>query len=56
VNLIYARNLNELALSTTPFSSSNRPYPNYNRVIWSDNGGYAPGPQFASEVFVGRLR
>ena len=39
VNLIYRRNLNELAPSTTPFDASRRPYPLYNQVIWSDNGG-----------------
>ncbi len=39
VSLIYNRNLNLLAPSTTPFSASRRPYPQYNQVIWSDNGG-----------------
>ncbi len=39
VSLIYARNLNQLAPSTTPFSASRRPYPAYNQVIWADNGG-----------------
>ena len=39
-NLIYARNLNQLAPSTTPFSTANRPYANYNRIVYSDNGGY----------------
>jgi carboxypeptidase family protein len=39
VSLIYNRNLNEPPPSTTPFSASLRPYPLYNQVIWSDNGG-----------------
>ena len=39
VSLIYARNLNQLAPSTTPFSANRRPYPAYNQVIWADNGG-----------------
>lgn len=39
VSLIYNRNLNLLTPSTTPFSANRRPYPQYNQVIWSDNGG-----------------
>jgi hypothetical protein len=39
VNLIYRRNLNQLPPSTTRFSASNRPYPLYNQIIWSENGG-----------------
>ena len=39
VNLIYRRNLNLLAPGTTPFSAARRPYPKYNQIIWSDNGG-----------------
>ncbi|MCX6621796.1 MAG: TonB-dependent receptor, partial [Acidobacteria bacterium] len=38
-NLIYTRNLNQLAPSTTAYNASRRPYPVYNRVIWADNGG-----------------
>ncbi len=39
MNLIYRRNLNELAPGTAPFDPGRRPYPLYNQVIWSDNGG-----------------
>jgi hypothetical protein len=39
VNLIYRRNLNELPASATAYSASRKPYPLYNQVIWSDNGG-----------------
>ena len=39
VNLIYRRNLNQPPPSTTPFSSDRRPYPLYNQIIWSENGG-----------------
>ncbi|MGH9327066.1 MAG: hypothetical protein ACRD2B_10360 [Terriglobia bacterium] len=37
--LIYRRNLNQPAPSTTPFSTSERRYPIYNQVIYSDSGG-----------------
>jgi hypothetical protein len=39
VNLPYRRNLNLPPPSTTLFSASRRPYPQYNQVIWTDNGG-----------------
>jgi hypothetical protein len=39
VNLPYRRNLNLLAPSTIPFSTSRVPYRNYNQVIWTENGG-----------------
>ncbi|MGH9325651.1 MAG: carboxypeptidase regulatory-like domain-containing protein [Terriglobia bacterium] len=37
--LIFRRNLNQPAPSTTPFSTSERRYPIYNQVIYSDSGG-----------------
>jgi hypothetical protein len=39
VNLLYRRNLNLPPPSTTPFTASRRPYPQYNQIIWTDNGG-----------------
>lgn len=39
VNLVYRRNLNELAPSTTPFSTSRYQYQQYNQIIWADSGG-----------------
>ncbi len=39
VNLIYGRNLNQLAPGTAPFSPSRFLYPLYNSVIWYENGG-----------------
>jgi hypothetical protein len=39
VNLPYRRDLNQLPQTTTPFSASRRPYPLYNQVIWTENGG-----------------
>jgi hypothetical protein len=39
VNLTYRRDLNQLPPSTTPFSASRRPYPQFNQIIWTDNGG-----------------
>jgi hypothetical protein len=37
-NLPYLRDLNQPAASTTPFSNSELPYPNYYSVTWGDNG------------------
>lgn len=39
VNLIYRRNLNQPAASTSPFSTSRRPYGIYNQVVFADSGG-----------------
>jgi hypothetical protein len=39
VNLIYERNLNELAPSTVPFSIANRPHSLYGNIIYADSGG-----------------
>jgi hypothetical protein len=39
VNLPYRRNLNLPPPSTIPFSAARRPYPLYNQIIWTDNGG-----------------
>jgi hypothetical protein len=39
VNLLYRRNLNQPPASTTPFSTSLRRYPLYNRVIYAESGG-----------------
>lgn len=40
VNLLYRRNINPPAASTTPFSTSRRAYPIYNQVIYIDAGGF----------------
>ena len=39
VDLLYRRNLNLPAPSTTPFSTSRRPYPLFNQVTFVDSGG-----------------
>jgi Carboxypeptidase regulatory-like domain/TonB dependent receptor-like, beta-barrel len=39
VNLPYRRNLNLPPPSTIPFSAIRRTYPQYNQVIWTENGG-----------------
>jgi len=39
VNLIYRRNLNLPAPSTTPFTTSRRPNQRFNQTIFADNGG-----------------
>ena len=38
-HLPYMRDLNQPQASTTPFSRSQQPYPNYFSVLWADNGG-----------------
>ena len=38
-NLVYSRNLNQPSASTAPFTPSRYTYPQYNSVIWADNGG-----------------
>ena len=38
VNLIYGRNINQVAPSTTPFSSSRLPNPSFNGITLFDNG------------------
>jgi Carboxypeptidase regulatory-like domain len=37
-NLAYLRNLNQPVPSTTPFSTSALPYPNYFSITWADSG------------------
>jgi hypothetical protein len=39
VNLLYRRNLNQPPPSTIPFSTSRRPYPLYNRIVYAESGG-----------------
>ena len=39
VNLIYARNLNQPAPGTVPFTNSLRPYPIFNSITYYENGG-----------------
>ena len=38
VNIPYERNIDQPVASTTPFSISALPYPNYASVDWADNG------------------
>lgn len=40
VNLVYARNLNQLSPSAIPFSSTREPYPIFNAITYYDNGGH----------------
>jgi hypothetical protein len=39
VNLLYGRNINQPPPSTTPFSVSALPNPNFNSITWYENGG-----------------
>jgi hypothetical protein len=39
VRLIYPRNINQPPPSTTVFSTSELPNPNFSTIIWEDNGG-----------------
>lgn len=39
VNLVYTRNLNQPAPSTTAFANNRRPYPLFNSISYYDNGG-----------------
>jgi hypothetical protein len=37
---VYQRNINQPVASTTPFSGARRPYPQFNNIIFADNGAY----------------
>lgn len=39
VNLLYGRNINQPPPSTTPFAISALPNPNFDTIIWHENGG-----------------
>ncbi|MCC6861452.1 MAG: TonB-dependent receptor [Bryobacterales bacterium] len=36
--LVYQRNANQVSASTTPFSATRRPYPQFFDIAWADNG------------------
>jgi hypothetical protein len=50
VDLIYGRNINQVPVSTTPFSQSNTPYPLFYTVSLFDNGGYTNYNALSAEV------
>jgi hypothetical protein len=48
--LVYARNINQVPASTTPFSQDATPYPLYYSVYLFDNGGYENYNALSAEV------
>jgi len=50
VKLVYARNINQVHASTTPFSQSATPYPLFYSAYLFDNGGYENYNALSAEV------